>query len=450
MVQKIWNIILFFTLCTNIVFGQDYTGINFSRYFPLQNINNQPADLIRSDSRWHINVLTAQAAMLEDFAFKESGFTKILAKAGAKDLKYYLATDKALFFASDKIMLPSVSYKINHKNAIAFATSLRADGIYKSSNDDFLNIFRSIVNPDLLETLKNEHFKSILNSWLEFNFSWSGILFEEQNNLLTGGINLKYLSAGGSGYLDMDGIEVSFGRKKIDYFRTGLSYAVNSNLDKAASKGEIDFFGDTGVGMDIGLSYSFKPSQWQGIQDMPYKFKLGLTIRDIGRIKHKSNVEQSIYSINIEDVSYSRFKGIQNISSLIDTLQALMNIEEQKKGSFYTQLPTKLVLTVDYCFSPNWYISGLAGLQVAKYHKSVKRMNQKSLRLNITPRFENKKWGVFLPVTYGNRFDTTVGLAFRWRFIYVGSSTVIGNLFTTEKGQGELFLGINIPIGVMD
>lgn len=450
MIQKRSYILLSLILISSLVFGQDFYGINSSRFFPLQNLNNQPADLIRSDSRWHINVASAQLAMVDNFVFNESDFMKTLSNAGATNLKFFLASDQSLLFGKGRLMLPSVSYKINHKHAVAISSNIRADGIYNSSNDEFSNIFSGIDQPELLNSLEDEYFKSLVNSWIEFNFSWSMILLERKNHLFTGGITLKYLTGSGSGYFDLDGIEVFYDEDRIDYFKADVSYAVNETIDKAVTEGKLDLFGDAGIGMDIGVSYSFLPANLQESKTMPYKLKVGLLVGDIGKIKHQNNIERSTFGVDVESVPYSRFNGIETIEALIDSLKISANFTEEEHGSFSMSLPTNVVFSADYCFRPNWYVSGMFRYQRGIYFKTLDILPQNIFRYGVTPRFENEKWGFFLPLSYSNRFGWNSGLAFRWRYIFVGSSTIISNLFNSDKGHGELYLGINIPLGEVD
>lgn len=450
MIRRCIYIVLVLILYSGLALSQDYTGINTSRFFPLQNLANQPADLVRSDSKWHINVSSAQLALVDFSVFNQSDLLSSLTKGGATDLDFFLGSEKSLIFGRGRVMLPSVSYKINHKHAVAFSTNIRADGIYSSSNDEFLNIFRGIDNPELLDELANEYFKSVVNSWIEFNLTWSTILLETKNHLLTGGISLKFMSGGGSGYFDMDGIEVLYDDEKIEYFNADISYAVNSNLDKAITDGKIDLFGNVGIGMDLGFSYSYTPAYMTGQKEMPYKFKIGLLIGDIGRIKHTENIQAANLSVAMEDVPYSRFEGIGEIGALIDSLNASVNFGEVKQSSFKMNLPTSVSLSGDYCFNPNWYVAGNIGFQARPYAKTIDILNKNILRFNLTPRFENEKWGAYVPISYNNQFHWTSGLAMRWRYIFIGSSTVISNLINSENGHGEMYLGINIPLGKME
>ncbi|MCU4174818.1 DUF5723 family protein [Carboxylicivirga sp. N1Y90] len=434
--------ILFLGLYTS--FAQDFPGIHSSRYFPLQNINNQPADLIRSDARWNINVLSAQIGLANALNFNESDFMKQLSKVGFSDLKYFLGADQSLFVGRGLLAFPSVSYKINTKHAVAFSASLRADGIYRSSTDDVRKLFTGYDNPELLKDVSGEYFKSVVNQWMEYTLTWSGVLWNKDEHLITGGANVKYLVGGSSGYFDLDNIEVMYDKEKIDYFKVDVSYGVNKNLEETISDGKLDLFGDAGLGMDFGMTYSYKPDDAENI---PYKFKVGLMVGDVGYVKHRSAVKQATYRVSIEDVPYSRFNGIETLDALIDSLEKSVDFEKINNESYKMNLPTSVLLTGDYSITPTWYVSGLIGYQPGLYSQNLHIIDNDIWKFNLTPRFENTTWGAYLPISYNNRIDFSAGIAMRWKYVFIGSNTIITNVLNSEAKYGEFYFGINIPIG---
>lgn len=433
---------LFLCLGVNL-FAQNYKGIHTSRYLPLQNIYNQPADLVRTDRKWHINVVAPQVVMVNNFAFNESDFVKTLSKVGIIDLKQFFSSDQSTLVGRGQFMLPSVAYKINSKNAVAFSINLRADGIYRSSNDELSLLFTGIDHPELMNALEDEYFKSVINQWTEFAFTWSGVLWHDDTHMLTAGANVKYLVGGGSGYLNLDGIEASYNHQRIDYFHLDVSYALNKSLTTTIDDGKIDFFGDMGLGFDMGLSYSYKP-EWR--TDIPYRYKIGFLVGDLGYVRQKSDVKNSTFRINIEDVPYSMFEGISSLEALVDTLQKAVGFEEVESQSYKMNLPTTYVLSGDYCFNPKLYLNVLFAHQPGFYKKMGDVIEKSMWKMNVTTRFENEKWGTYLPIDYST-FDFRVGLAFRWKGVFLGSSTFVSNLFKNEKGRGEIYFGINLPIG---
>lgn len=444
--KKIFSLLLMALLLQNML-GQDFTGIQSSRFFPLQNINNQPADLVRNNSRWNINLVSAQIGLINNVVFNESDFLKQLSKFGYTDLKHFLASDQSVLLARGKVFLPSVSYKINTNHAVAFSLNLRADGMYRSSNDELTQLFTGYDNPELLEDLNNEYFKSVVNQWMEYSFTWSGVLLNRNEHLLTGGANVKYLVGGSSGYFDLDGIKVMYDKEKIEYFQADVSYAYNKNLNEAFEEGKIDLFGDKGLGLDLGLSYSYKPD---GAEDIPYRFKVGLVVNDIGYVKNSSEVNRSTFSVSITDVPYSRFNGIESLEALTDSLQKSVGVSVIEHESYKMNLPTAVIISGDYSFNSNWYLSGFVGLQPGFYRQLLDIVEKNIFNVNLTPRFENKTWGGYLPITYNNRLNFSTGLAFRWKYVFVGSGSIISNMFKSEKDMGEFYFGINIPIGKVE
>lgn len=443
--KKLFTIIgLFLLFQTGMT--QDFRGIHSSRFFPLQNISNQPADLVRTDARLNVNVLSANIGLVNDFAFNEQGFIKLLGKAGFRDLKYIVSAERSFLAVKGRVILPSFAFKYDAKNAFAFSMHLRVDGIYRSSNDELLQLFQGISHPEGLENLTDEYFKSVVNQWMEYSLSWSRVLMKKDEHLLTGGLNLKYLIGGGAGYVDLDGIRVKYGRDRIDYFDVVVSYAINKNLANTIDEGRLDLYGDNGIGADLGLSYSFLP---EGRSDIPYLYKLGFTIRDLGFVRYRSQVNRSSFHVSIQDVDYNKFKGLESIAALIDSLQSSVSIVEIDHKAYTMKLPTSYILTSDYCLSPSWYLASLFSYQNGYYSNLSDVARRTIWTVGLTPRFENSKWGVYLPL-FWNSYTKSAGFALRWKSFYLGSGSLVGNLFSSKKGRGEIYFGVNVPIGKAD
>jgi len=445
------------TLILVLVFGwfgataQEYSGVHTSPYLPFVALVNQPAELVRSDTKWNVNVLSAHAGFISSQSFVQSKLFDVMGRAGFGDLKFFLASEESLIYLKGRLMIPSVSYKLNSRHAFGFTVSLRADGVYNSSNDEIKNIFRGISDPEGLKDVENEFFKSQVNSWVEYAVTWSTLVLNTENRILTGGLTLKFLNGSGSGYLQMDGIEVMFDKKGIDYFDMEFAYGFNESLSKTISGGDVvEQSGDIGLGVDMGLSYSYRPDHFKGVEDAPYLYKLGFMVNDIGQIRHRSTKSQAAYHVTINDVPYSRFKGISTLTALKDSIEKSINIEKQKGGSFKTKLPLSLVLNMDYCIKPKFFVNGTVNYRINYNSGHVDLVNKGIWRLNLTGRYETKKWGVFLPLSHSSVLGWDMGVAMRYKHFFIGSSTITGNLFKKQKGQEQLYLGASIPIGVQN
>jgi len=282
---------------------------------------------------------------------------------------------------------------------------------------------------------------------MEYNLTYSGVIWETPVHKVTGGITFKLLEGGGSGYFNMDGVDVSYNKDNVEYFRMDLSYALSESLSQAINDDKIELFGDTGFGISFGANYTYKPDYLISVKGVPYKFKVGFSVKDLGSIKHKSAVSQKKYRLSGEDIPYSRFKGIETVEGLVDSLKQSFDFEEIEGGSYRMDLPTKYTAMGDYCFRKNWFLHGSVSFQPDLYSKVVKLLKKDVWDFKLTPRFENQTWGVYLPVSYMNQLDWRAGLGVRWKYLFMGSGTVLSNLIDNEKGMGQFYFGTNITIG---
>lgn len=433
------------------VSSQEFTGVHSSPYLPFIGLTNQPAELTRHNAKWNINMLTGQVGLLRDVSLVSGDFWDIVSRAGMGDLKFFLASEESLLYIQGRLIIPSITYKLNDKHSFGLTISVRADGIYNSSNDDLLKIFKGIENPEYFEDIHNEYFRSLINSWTEYGFAWSTTIAKTDNHWLTGGAVLKVLKGLGAGYLEMDDIDVLFDEDHIARFDMRMSYGFNEGLGKTIDGGDIlEQSGDFGVGLDLGLSYSYLPDHMMGIEGFPYRYKLGFVINDLGRINHRKTKNQASYIVQMEDVPYSRFSGIETIEALKDSIEKSIDFQEIKGGSFKTNLPMSIAASMDYCIKPNWFVNSTLVLRPNYYNSLVNLISRTVWRANVTGRYENKKWGVYVPISYSSTLKWDMGLSARYGNFFIGSTTVLGNLVSKSNNRQLIYLGMSIPIGSLD
>ncbi len=427
---------------------QEFIGVHTSPYLPFVSLSNQPAELARHNARWNINFLMANAGLLQSQSFASHGFWDMLGKVGMGDLKYFLAAEESLLYLKGRMIIPSITYKLNERHSFGLTMSVRADGIYNSSNDDFLKIFKGIDDPDGLKDIKDEYFRSLVSSWVEYGFAWSSTFFRDDNHWLTGGAVVKLLQGSGAGYLEMNGIDVMFDKERIAHFDMNLSYGFNESLAKTVDGGDIvEQSGDFGIGLDLGVSYSYLPDHLAGVKDLPYKYKLGFVVSDIGYIRHRETKQRTAITVAMQDVPYSRFMGVPTLEALKDSIIKSVDISETVGGNFKTNLPVSFGLSADYCVHPKWFIHGTVLYKPNYYGTLLSLVNVSIWQYNLTMRYETRKIGVYLPLGHNNVLGWNMGLAARYGNFFIGSSTVLSNILGKVNGQQFVYFGMSVPIG---
>ncbi|MCT4591733.1 MAG: DUF5723 family protein [Carboxylicivirga sp.] len=439
--------IALFLMTFNQVISQEYGGVHTSPYLPFIGLTNQPAELVRHDATWNINLISAKAGLLKNISFVSGDFWDLIGRAGLGDLKFFLASDESLLYVKGRVIIPSITYKLNDRHSLGVTMSVRADGVYNSSNDEFLKIFKGIENPEFFEDIKGEYFRSLVNTWMEYGFAWSTTLSKTDNNWLTGGVVVKVLKGFGAGYLEMDDIDVMFDKEHISHFDMRMSYGFNEGLNKTINGGDIiEQSGDFGIGLDLGLGYSYQPDHLIGVKGMPYRYKLGFVVSDIGRINNRKTENQASYNVQMDNVPYSRFQGIETLEALKDSIEKSIDYEEIKEGSFRTNLPLTFSANVDYCFRPHWFVNSTLVFRPKYYNSLVKLVSKNIWRSNLTVRYETRKWGAYLPISYSSALGWSTGISARYRNLYIGSTTILGNLFGQGDSQRQIYFGLSIPI----
>jgi len=446
--KTIFCFLLSVLTCVCNVNSQEFNGVHTSPYLPFVGLINQPAELVRSNVKWNINLVSAQAGIINSQSFAQSNFWDVMGQAGFNDLKFFLGTEESLLYIKGRLVIPSLTYKLDQNNAFGLSIGMRADGVYSASNDDFKNIFFGISNPEDLKDINDEYFKSLISSWVEYSLLWSRVLMRDDNQMLTAGLSLKFLNGSGSGYLEMDGIDVKFDKERISHFDMKFAYGFNESLQETVDGGKIvNQSGDMGYGMDIGFSYSYQPDHYKAVEGAPYKYKIGVVVSDIGSITHQKTKNQAAYNVQINDVPYSRFSGIKTLQALKDSIEKSVDIIDLSRNGFKTKLPLSLAFNLDYCIKPKLFVNGTYVYKPNYYRGTVDIVSNAIWQTNITGRYESERWGVFLPISYSSALGANLGVGARYRSFFIGSGSLLGNLMSWGNGQGHVYFGASIPIG---
>ncbi len=416
-------------------FAQSYIGHSVDNYAGIHAVTFNPANIVGSPFKADINLVSGSAFLGSDYI----NLTISDAINGDFDFENDLVlnpTNNNNIFGNVDVVGPSFMFNINKKSSIGLIS--RARTFYQINNING-NLFEGLV--DDFNTSEDFDFNSSdlrlnAHAWAEVGLSYGRILFSSEKHLIKGGITLKYLMGAGSAFASTDNLEGQYiSNTETISTKGSVTYGTTQDFDQS----DIGFDNLTsGFGLDLGLVYEYHPNRDNDsiryFQD-PYKFKLAVSVTDIGSIDYE-DAEFTTYDLN-STVNVSEIDDVQDF--LDENYQSTTEI-----GNANIELPTALHLLLDYRLTNKILVSAQANLAMSSQN------NQFASRIINTivlaPRLETKLFSVYAPVSFREYGDTAFGAGLRFGPVSVGSASVFSNLLSDKSQTTDIFVGVKIPI----
>ncbi len=415
--------------------GQDRLGTSNSNYMSTQSIFMNPSSSVDSKTYMQLNL-----AGVNTFLMSNIVYAKDFSVYGHKNNEAYIQN---LGFNSSR--LPKFAYGSVNADGPAFVLSqgkygfgvfvrgrsvvnVRAGSILSASSlsiQDNLNAGTTYVN------LKNT--KAATMSWLEYGGNFGMMIHRTRNTLLSGGINLRYLSGLNLMYANMTDLSGSYNDSLITV----------TNMSGKIRFTDLTYHAGRGLGMDIGVTFkkmqgnssSYYPNSVRcACKTIDYKYKVGVALKDIGFIRFKNTTSSAnvtgsgSYYTDRNDVSY--LTALEQLSSTSFSDKPIL-----------ASLPAALVAQLDWNFENHLYVNstlvksalpaGLTGVQSANY-------------ISVAPRYEWHNFEVSTPFTLQNFIYPLVGLGLRYRTFTIG----VDNIIPFLKAKDTYGMGIYFSVGI--
>ncbi|GAB5473395.1 MAG: hypothetical protein Mars2KO_14940 [Maribacter sp.] len=455
---------LVFLSWSTLCFAQTtHHGFAFDNYSGIYGVVANPANSVDSKYRIHVNVLSFNQLGVSQFG-SLTNFEVETTPNGFNGLDFSQNNDEAnrvkegYSYGHTDVLLPSVSWNFHENFGIGLL--LRSRTLYDYHN----------VNNTLLEGL-NDGFEdreytfqsSVLNntahSWGEVGLNLSAVLINSNYHFVKFGGTFKY-------FFGNRAVEVRGALQGSDN-GTALSLTTDSenpfiSLNTASNaNGESDsklflnsvldnFSGEgSGIGGDIGFVYEWRPRETNRVDVRSnssavnkYKLKVSASVLDIGTIAYK-DVQQNT-------ISLSGFEIVKNSylpeTGLIRTIQASPENFSPALGEADFLLPRSLNLNLDYIIlnNNNYYIN-------INYIKGLTKStdafaNSQMDLVTVTPRYETRKFSVYLPVNFDLEATggISAGLGVRYGPVTIGAAA-LSSMFTDRKAH-HLYFGLSVPL----
>ncbi|MBO9730493.1 MAG: hypothetical protein J7623_17765 [Chitinophaga sp.] len=451
--KKIFTFLLL--SCCATTYAQDFAGFRTSSYAGVTAVFSNPANIADSRYRWDVNLFGVNASVSNNqFKYKLGDIGSAFNEDTLKNQFFGQGKGLTKALVNVGVIAPSAMFNVGR---FAFAVTSRVRVVANVTDLDGKFTDKIINNgssdADLPYNIaSNSNMRVSVNGWAEYGVSVAREVLSMGPHYLKAGVSLKYLSGAGNGTINVDHLHGTMNVDKVrqDVYLTNASGKVGMNF---AGFNISDFdaadvlkFTGHGVGAELGAVYEYRPeSELNGVNK--YKFRIGVSLMDIGKIRYERDVTRSgTFTIgipagqqfsmkNLEDVKIDNYK-----TELGKYPQYFTPAADNNSSSYSVSLPTTLQVNGDYHIRDAFYVNMDVQLSLAG-GKNKPYNAQYFNGFSITPRYDGRIFGFFLPVSYNELSKLNAGASFRVGPLFVGSGSVLTALLGSSH-QVDGFVGV--------
>ncbi len=460
--------------------AQDYLGFNQSNYAGVSGIYAQPASIANGRDKFDISLIGVSFYAYNNYVgVNKQAFCQPFGPGAFHNFndpnfkQNFMTTNEnsqnKKMFVGSRIAGPSFLININHKNAIAFAMSERnyvnVDNVDPSLAHQLYNNVKDTALWGL--ALKNKNLSIQEMSWAEYGLTFAHVFTENTAHFFKAGVTLNILQGIQSAYVYVKDFNYKFKNDTtISVYNSQFNYGHSSNLNvlnnvKPGSNntgtGIIDFSQSyPGISFNFGAVYEWRPDFMKYEYDMDgehnlwrrdqnkYKLKIGLTVSDLGSIKFKKGPTSFDFVSNVTDFSLHQL-NTSSVSQADSSLKAHFTASTNSP-TYKMALPTVISAQADYYFGKNLYLN-LTPYFAFQFTNRIAKVHDIS-SIILTPRWDHKWFGAFLPVQYNLNDGFRAGLAIRLGPIAFGTSNFAPFLGIGGKTiyGADAYVIVKIPI----
>ncbi len=463
MINRLITLICVMVFSITNVTAQDFLGFSNSNYAGVTGIDLQPASVVDSRYKLDVNFVGGSVflynnyigihtdALRDEGAFKDTLFQTnyLVFKKNDKD--------KSVFLRSN-INLPSALYTISNKDAVAFTwrvrTYLNVDGV---SNDLATLAYNDLNYPSLHNVeLKNDKLNIQMMSWAEYGGTYGRVLMDEGKHFLKAAARVKLLQGLGAAYLYASNLDYKFtSNDTLSLFRSEIKYGHSSNFNDIGENVKYKFVSSPGFGLDLGAVYEYRP-KWNNYKyemdgdtnlymkyKNKYRFKIGFSILDIGGIKFKRGELSRDFTADIDFWDIDQLNGVKSLGQVEDTLKTLFTYHDTKP-TFRMNLPTAISTQFDLMVYADFYVNFTTYLAV-RYKNNENKIHDITT-ISITPRWDQKWFGIFLPFSYNPMTGQNFGISLRMGPLIIGTTDLLPYIATRNIYGTDVHVALKVPI----
>ncbi|MEZ4798410.1 MAG: DUF5723 family protein [Flavobacteriales bacterium] len=440
-------LISLFSLFSIFLFGQDNLGIAGSSRAPINTVYNNPSSIVDSRAFLDIQLVGASVFARNNFVYLPGGSLNRAALEQLKEPGYNLGRNSYRAYSQVKVGGPSFYFPIK-QHAFAVTSAVRtvvdARGINEPLGNYLVNGFQYRPQMGVQQQVKDLRTHAL--SWAEVGVTYGTIISKRGDMITQGAVSLKRLwGIAGVGLRIDDWTYTVIDSTQMQTTSFAGEYGFNDPM-----RDGFNWNNGKGFAFDLGITFKqrFKSSEgyvpYDPCTDGDYRYRLGFSLLDIGRIKFTPPTYRNIFDEN-EQSQWDNFAGTQvNDLSDIDSLLTEGLGAAQSNADFLKftmMLPGAFSAQYDYNFGHGIYVysvltagipwKGRLGVQRASY-------------LGVAPRFESKRFEVSVPITLYEFRQPMAGLALRLNSIVIGSDDLLAIVSKKDVYGADFYFSLKI------
>lgn len=432
--------------------AQEFPGYNTSNFTGVNAVFFNPSAIAASAKRWDVNVLSIHASAENSIgSFNLGNYTSIY--KGNDFLSQYRGNPGWVNgFVNISMHGPSVLVRLNERSSVALTSRARMMANVRNLDARFMEEISSrssgIGTPYNFSVDKNMTIGA--NAWSELGVSYALVVKDDDVHQIKLGATVKYLAGMVNGYLQTQNLRGTISHDPLQNdsyvhnatgsLYTGYGGVVLGNFTPSS----LLKYGSHGVGGDIGFTYTYEPNadgyysgdRWSASEPL-YKFKVGVSLLDFGMIRFRRN-DGNRFNIDIDGTErlYThelRTLQLDNWETYFENRpQFFTTLPWQRSRHYNVALPATLRADVDYHLAGAAYLNLMAQMSLLNTD-NIPWGQYNYHSVTLTPRVENRFWGVYLPVNYNAVSKFNAGLSLRAGYFFVGSGSILSMLYKSRR-----------------
>lgn len=296
--------------------------------------------------------------------------------------------------------------------------------------------------------------------WAELGASYSATVYEFHDTKVDVGVTARMLmgvSAVRGRFDELDYIILNKDSIQSNSLDATVYLAAPIDYDQSFSDMGSELYGPTvkgyGASFDVGFTYTRKRYTRRAgrvrsaceSEPVPYVWRFGAALIDVGSIRFKDNVEvrhyncDSAFVFNVDD-----FSSVNSVGGFFDVFDQVSNVGNSKMPDqdFVVGTPAAVSLQFDANVVDDFYLASYWIHPLSLWHDAATRASQ----LAVVPRYEGNVFGVALPVEWYDYNYLRVGLTGRIGPLTIGSDDILPLVGLSKLRGFNLYMALRIRL----